>query len=144
MQGRSCNKHNICGSVLAEDVVVRFRKIQVIADGKEESAIAAFLVSDGIDRCRVGFLQRHLVKHSKQYDGVLAQITEVYSPDSATPTRRRKFHHNKGCCIAAIISSLSDDAKNQMPQQKRLAESDNENSQTKQQKNIVEQEPNEE
>ncbi len=62
-QGRSCDEHDICGSLMAENVVVRFRKVQIIVDGVEESAIAAYHVSDGIDRCRVGFLQRRLLKH---------------------------------------------------------------------------------
>ena len=82
-QGRSCEEHDICGLVMAEDVVLRFRKVQVVVDGnKEESAIAAYHVSDGIGRCRVGFLQCHLVKHCwKQYDGVLAQKSlRYYSP----------------------------------------------------------------
>ena len=121
---------------MAEDVVVRFRKVQVIVEGKEEPAIAAYLVSDGIDCCHVGFLQRHLVKHWKQYDGVLAQVTDVYSNDSGSPTSRRKFHHNKGCCIAAIISLLSDNTIKQMSQQKRSAETDNDDYQTKQQRTI--------
>ena len=55
-QGRHCHQHDICGAVLKEDVVVRLRKVQVVVDGKEESAIAAYFVSDGIDQCRVGFL----------------------------------------------------------------------------------------
>lgn len=121
-QGRSCEEHDICGSVMAEDVVVRLRKVQIIVNGKEDSAIAAYLVSDGIDRCRVGFLPRHLVKHWKQYDGVLAQVIDVYSKDSASPTSRRKFHHNKGFCVAAIISALPDNTINQISQQKRSAE----------------------
>ena len=63
--GRSCEEHDVCGSILAEDVVVRLRKVQIVnAKGIEETAIAANWVSDGIDRCRVGFLQRHLIKHS--------------------------------------------------------------------------------
>ena len=42
---------------MAEDVVLRFCKVEVVVDGKEESAIiAAYHVSDGIDRCRVGLL----------------------------------------------------------------------------------------
>ena len=53
---RSCEEHPICGHVLQEDSVVRFRKVQVLIDGKEESAIAAFWVSDGAGRCRVGYL----------------------------------------------------------------------------------------
>ena len=126
-QGRSCEEHDICGSVMAEDVVVRLRKVQVVIDGKEESAIAAYHVSDGIDRCRVGFLQRHLLKHWKQYDGVLAQVIDVYSKDCESLTNRRKFHRNKGCCVAAIISALPDDTIKQIKEispQKRSAQPD--------------------
>jgi hypothetical protein len=132
-QGRSCEEHDICGSVLAQDVVVRFRKVQVIVRGKEESAIAAYHVSDGIDRCRVGFLPRHLVKHWKQYEGVLAQVIQVYSKESDSPTSRKKFHHNKGCCVAAVISALSEDTVAQISHMKRSAESGND-SHKKQQK----------
>jgi hypothetical protein len=59
-QGRSCEEHEICGEVLTEDVVVRLRKIQLMVEGKEETAIAAIWVTDGIDRCRVGFVPRHM------------------------------------------------------------------------------------
>ena len=45
MNGHCCEEHNICGAVLTEDCVVRFRKVQVIVNEKEESAIAAFWVS---------------------------------------------------------------------------------------------------
>jgi hypothetical protein len=116
-QGRSCEQHEICGSVIAEDVVVRFRKVQVIIKGKEESAIAAYLVSDGVDCCRVGFLQRHLVKHWERYEGVLAQITEVYAKDSDSPFKRKQFHHNHGVCVAAIITLLPDDVTRSIAQE---------------------------
>ena len=56
--------------------------------------------------CRVGFLPKHMVKYSGIYDGALAQITEVYSPESESKTKKRKWHQNKGCCTAAIISNL--------------------------------------
>ena len=102
--GRSCEEHPICGSVLQDDVVVRFRKVQVSINNKEESAIAAFWVSDGVDRCRVGYLPRHHVKHWKMLEGVLGQIVEVYDKDSDSPTKRQKHYRNSGCAIAAIIS----------------------------------------
>ena len=56
--GCSCKERPICGHVLQEDSVVCFRKVQLLIDGKEESAIAAFWVSDGINRCRVGYLPK--------------------------------------------------------------------------------------
>ena len=53
-RGRSCEEHSVCGSVLEEDMVVRLRKVQILVDGMEETAIACYWVTDGIDRCRVG------------------------------------------------------------------------------------------
>jgi hypothetical protein len=105
-QGRSCDEHCTCGSVLEEGKVVRIRCVQIVKDGKEEAALAVYHVWDGIDSCRVGFLKHHLLKHWKRYDGVLAQIIDVYSKESESNSRRQ-FYHNKGCCVAAIISSLS-------------------------------------
>ena len=107
-QGRSCEEHEICGEVLMEDIVVRLRKIQLMVEGKEETAIAAIWVTDGIDRCRVGFVPRHMVRHAPRYDGALAQVTRVFSNDPATcdSMERRLFHKNKGYCRATIISTL--------------------------------------
>jgi len=118
-QGHSCEQHEACGTILEEDSVVRFRRCQVVVNGKETSAIAAYLVSDGIDTCRVGYLPRHLVKHSKYYDGVLAQITELYGEDCDSPMKRRKFHHNRGCCVAALISCMDDKTIQEIKKEKR-------------------------
>ena len=85
--GCSCEEHPICGCVLQEDSVVRFRKVQVLIDGKEESAIAAFWVSDGVDRCRVGYLPKFHVTHWKSLEGALAQIKEIYTEYSDSPTK---------------------------------------------------------
>ena len=54
--GHCCEEHTICGAVLTEDSVVRVRKVQVIINKKEGSAIAGFWVLDRVDRCRVRFL----------------------------------------------------------------------------------------
>ena len=102
--GRSCEEHVVCGSVLQDDVVVRLRKVQVVIEEKEEAAIAAFWVSDGVDRCRVGYLPKFHVKHWKLLEGALAQIIEVYHEDSDSPTKRQKRHRNSGCAVAALIS----------------------------------------
>ena len=107
-QGRSCEEHENCGEVLKEDVVVRLRKIQLMVEGKEETAIAAIWVTDGIDRCRVGFVPRHMVRHAARYDGALAQVTRVFSsdPEVCDTAERRVFFKNKGYCRAVIISTL--------------------------------------
>ena len=105
-RGRSCEEHHCCGEVLQEDVVVRLRKVQIQAGGGEETAIAAVWVTDGMDRCRVGFLQGHMVAHAARFDGALAQITRVLSADDGDTAERRLHHKNRGCCYASIISHL--------------------------------------
>jgi hypothetical protein len=105
-RGRSCEEHHHCGEVLEEDMVLRLRKVQIKAGEAEETAIAAIWVTDGIDRCRVGFLQRHMVAHAARFDGALAQVTKVLSADDGDTAERRLFHKNKGCCYATIISHL--------------------------------------
>ena len=104
--GRSCEHHSVCGEVLEEDVVVRLRRVQIVVDGKEETAIAAIWVTDGCDRCRVGFLPRHMVAHASTYDGALAQVTAVLSDDKGkcNTEERHRYHKMRGCCMATIIS----------------------------------------
>ena len=107
--GRSCKEHPInCGEVLELDVVVRLRKVQLMVEGREETAIAAIWVTDGMNRCRVGFLPCHMVKHAACYDGLLAKVTRVLStdPTCCNLAEQRMHHHNRGCCLATIISCL--------------------------------------
>ncbi len=79
-----------------------------MVDGREETLIAAIWVTDGIDHCRVGFLKRHRVHHAARFDRVLAQVTHVFSSDlgSCDSAEHWMYHHNRGCCLATIISSL--------------------------------------
>ena len=104
-RGRSCEEHNVCDTVLQEDSVVRIRHIQIIGDrGKEESALAVYWISDGIDGCRVGFLPRHPLKQWQLYDGCIAQVVDVYEV-SESPTKQCKNTQNCGCCEAVLIDS---------------------------------------
>ena len=103
--GRSCEEHEVCGEVLKEDVVVRIRRVQVQVDGQEETALAVYWITDGIDRCRVGFLPKHLVKRSNHYHGRIAQVTEVYSDASESPAKRKLHRRNRGCCLAVFLDT---------------------------------------
>ena len=56
--GRSCEEHDVCGTILQEDSVVRIRHVQITGEmGKEESALAVYWMCNGIDRCCVGFFR---------------------------------------------------------------------------------------
>ena len=100
--GCSCEEHHTCGCVLEEDTLVRLRKHQVYINGHEQSAVGVYWVSDGVDRCLVGFLHCHQVKHLNKLEGALCQVTEVYSDNSDSPTKRHKHKKNFGCAIVAI------------------------------------------
>ena len=101
--GRSCEAHDICGSVVGVDTVLRLRRVQILnADGCEETALAAYWVTDGIDRCRVGFLPRHSIYHALDFDGRLVQVVDMFD-NAESPAKRRCSHKNRGVCQAALI-----------------------------------------
>ena len=77
-------------------------------EGTEEAAIAAYWVNDGIDRCRVGFLPRHCIKHSHLFEGKLVQVVEMLS-QSKNKTARSKSNKNMGIALAAMISNMNED-----------------------------------
>jgi hypothetical protein len=102
-QGCSCKEHIInCGKVMEPDVVVRLWKVQILVEGREETAIAAIWVTDGIICCCVGFLPCHMVKHAPPYNGALAQVTRVFNsdPGSCDLAEHQMYHHNRGYCLA--------------------------------------------
>ena len=86
---RLCCEHNICASLLTEDVIEIFRRLQILVDGKEKSVIVAYHVSDGIDRC-CWLPQKQLTRFSGLYKGVLAQVSSM----------------QPGSFVAVIISCL--------------------------------------
>ena len=95
----------MCGEALEIDSVVRFRSIQILNDeGMEETALGVFWVTDGIDRCLVGFLPRHLIKHIAIYEGRATQIVE-FLKTSESPSQRRRSHHNRGVCLASFLQN---------------------------------------
>lgn len=75
---------------------------ETVDKNTEEPALAVFWVTDGVDRCQVGFLPRHYLKRAEQLDGSLAQITQVFS-ESELKTDRARSRRNMGSCRAALI-----------------------------------------
>ena len=72
---------------------------------EEEYAIAVYWVSDGIDRCHVGFLPRHYMQHHEQFNGQLAQVVQILG-ESKNRYNRQRHYHNKGMCLCSIISTV--------------------------------------
>ena len=122
-RGRKCEEHDPCGVVVQKDTLLRFRAVQIDEDGMETTALAAYWVTDGVDRCRVGFLRRHLIPHKDQYDGKLGQVVEVFNNKSESPSDRAKHKRNMGCCRVAMVETIrrddGDDTKPAAKKQKK-------------------------
>ena len=114
-KGRSCEEHANCGSVLKIDTLVRFRLVQISCNGQEETALAVYWVTDGIDRCRVGFLPRHLLKHQAAYNGKLAQVVEFVA-ESNSPADRAKSHRCYGLCRAVLVEAEMEENVENLPE----------------------------
>ena len=112
--GRCCEEHSVCGVVLQHDSLVRIRKVQVSIGGQEEMALAVYWVTDGVDRCRVGFLPRYMKKQANTYDGKLAQVTE-FLKDSEFASEREKSHRGKGVCRAALVELVHTPQRKRQP-----------------------------
>ncbi len=105
-RGRSCHKHDCCGSQLEVRSKVQLKKERLAYQdgGVEEDVLAVYCVADGAVGCKVGFLPQHLAsKGADAYDGLYARVMEVYSVQSRNSTKRQKFHRNKGVAAAKIM-----------------------------------------
>ena len=74
---------------------------KLVLAGSKKPAIAANWVTDGIDRCRVGFLKAKYAEKEgsrEEYDGRLVQVVSICDKNSELLEDRaaaRKFY---GCC----------------------------------------------
>jgi hypothetical protein len=96
-QGCICEEHTSnCGELMAKNVVVCLRKVQIQVEGRDETAIAAYWVTDGVDCCRIGFLPCHMVRHPTRYHGALSQVTRVFNmdPTCCNTAKHCAFHKN--------------------------------------------------
>ncbi len=103
--GRSCSKLRKCGAIVTEGTIIRLALVHFTVGDVEEKAIAAIEVKGG---CRVGFAQRHLVKHAATYDGAICRVTEVLSKDSSSVTKRQLHYKNR--CAFAVVESFASEA----------------------------------
>ncbi len=105
--GQSCGEHYVCGTELVRvGSYVCFVKARFAwRDGKEEDVVEVFHLKEGRKMCKVGYLAKHLIFCTDQYDGLCTRITEVYSGDRTVcdnAAKQLKFHCNIGCCVAVM------------------------------------------
>ncbi len=88
--GCQCKEHKVCwGKVVDVYIVVRLRRKEILVPDdflgegsmREETAITVNWVTNGFERCRVGFLPLLFVPNAAVYDGTLCQVIEVFDKD---------------------------------------------------------------
>jgi len=114
-RGRRCQEHSCCGKeVLEEDVVVCLRREQILVPNRlgkgyrEETAYTVNWVTDGQDRCRVGFLPRAYVAQEGLFDGVLCQVVSIGNAFDDDHNEWAKVKHGCGYARAQVISPLNE------------------------------------
>jgi hypothetical protein len=61
-------------------------------------------VTDGIDRCCVGFLPRHCIRQAHNFDGHLVQVVDLLAYSENT-SEHRHSRNNRGACYGCLIDS---------------------------------------
>ena len=112
-RGCRCEDNMVCcGDLLEEDSVVRLRMERILVPNflagkgrkkREVTAITINWVTDGVDRCRVGFLPRAYALEGAIYDRVLCRVTEVFSKSDPSHVIREKWYINKVFARATVI-----------------------------------------
>ncbi len=93
-----------CGVVLAPDVLVHLVKKEIMVEGRIETVVLAYWVTDSVEHCRVGFLPCFMVaKHADGVNRLLAQVTEVFDGHNESAAIREKVYRNFGFCNATIL-----------------------------------------
>ena len=125
-RGRSCEEHACCNSSLELDSVVRFRRVHIVTyASQEEASLAVYWVTDAVDQCRVGFLPRHLLKHSNKYDGKTAQIV-AFLALSESPEKKAKSRRTDGVCRSVMLELDQLPEKRKAPKRQHEYKSDEE------------------
>ena len=104
--GRKCRKHKVCGKLLKAGLVVHFKIVRTKQEGKMEPAMAAALVVNGRDSCRVGFLCQCYMKYQDDFVGKLAQVVKILNSGS-TKYSQARLERFLGSCHVSIIDTES-------------------------------------
>ena len=109
--GRTCKMHAVCGTNVNVGDILRLQKTVITNDeGLTEEAVACISVVVGVERCRVAFLPRFLIRSPMIRDNINkhVQVTELYK-DSTSTTKRRLSHSNSGMAAAVFLSEVPQD-----------------------------------
>ncbi len=121
-RGCKCREHNVCcGEVLDVDKVVCLHPEEIpvpddfLGEGnmRKETDITVNWVTNGFERCRVGFLPPGYVLDAARYDGALCQVIEVFDIaqssciSQSSRAKWAKWNKHNGFACAVVISKLN-------------------------------------
>ena len=99
--GRSCERHGVCGEYVMVGDVLILHKCVVVIDGVSEAAVSASKIIDGASSCRVGFIRRNLINFAQ--DGMIIKVETLYEYSESAHDRRRS-HMNGGMTLCVILN----------------------------------------
>ena len=105
--GRSCRDHAKCGQQIKSGDILCFRGVPTVVRKKKGRGIAAVLMKDSSETCRVGFLNTSYLQREAELEGAHVLVLSVLSDDAnQTPVTsdREVYHSNKGACRVKMIA----------------------------------------
>ena len=101
-QGRSCEKHDMCGSNVQVGNFLIVKKITHYKKGVLKPALAVYSYTGTVVGCLVGFLCRDAIPRARIYDGKVLHVEELHylSPDKEV---RRNSNIVKGSAKTVIV-----------------------------------------
>jgi hypothetical protein len=103
--GRTCRDHrDFCGVQVKKGDTLYLKPVIIInQEGKNEYAIAAYILKDGLEACRVGFIAREFHFFKERYENKLVQVQELQSQSNNKEYRRRS-HLFGEVAIAVLLN----------------------------------------
>ena len=103
--GRSCSMHAICGSTVHPDKHLKICSTYTLnLKQKKIPALGVYALCANTAEvtCLVGYLRRHKLRHTAEYEGQYIIVTEMLK-ESEDSSKLAYNNAHKGCCITRIL-----------------------------------------
>ena len=106
--GRSCDNHGTCGKWVENGTVVRVHCVQAWRGGQYHNDLEVYVVVDGVNTCKVGYLAKEHEPEAHNIDGRFLRVVDVYTDSDDDITRRMLYHQKYGYARAILIVDAVD------------------------------------
>ena len=102
----SCNKHDTCGKWAENGTVVRVHCVQAWRRGHYHNDLEVYVVVDGVNTCKVGYLAKEHATEAHNIDGQFLRVVDVYIGSDNDITRLMRYHWKYGYARAILIETV--------------------------------------